>query len=336
MMKKILLFVVLFVFVLGACVAPTSEVEVKSDISVFQKAQNGKPFRHVVDEQIHPYYLTTTAGFLKACEDYGLLCEINGIDELDDARLLAMANAITLDETSGILYTLHVASRYSSAEGLIEKGIPVVSFHTPIPKGDVKGLLAWASPDPTDYSLEAGRAAAEKSECVGPVASSQSGFVDFENVVVDNFEKRFLELCPDVEMLPRIAVGSGDDSVGIAASVAVLQAHPDLSVAFTSTSTGALWWALAAQEVGMEPGKLIIIGMDGTRANLDLVKNGEVWMLVGQPIFEQAYYLVVLLVTDMMGYPVTYENYLPTPQITLENVEQFYEIVDLAEGVRSK
>jgi len=56
-------------------------------------------------------------------------------------------------------------------------------------------------------------------------------------------------------------------------------------------------------------------------------------MLVGQPVFEEAYYDVVLLVTHLMGYPVPFTNLLPAPQITLENVDQFYAIVEKAEAV---
>jgi ABC-type sugar transport system substrate-binding protein len=197
-------------------------------------------------------------------------------------------------------------------------------------------MLAWASPDLVEYSVNAGKAGAKKVNCVGPVALSQSGLADIENLVVDSFVEGFLEVCSDTEILPVVAVGSGDDAKGIAVSAALLQANPDVTVAFTSTSDGARWWALAAQESGIDKGKIAIIGMDGTRANLDLVASGDVWMLVGQPIFEQAYYLVGLLTQNLMGYPVPYDNLLPSPQITLENVDDFYVIVDLADAVGAK
>ena len=73
--------------------------------------------------------------------------------------------------------------------------------------------------------------------------------------------------------------------------------------------------------------------MDYTRPNLDLVKSGEVWMLVGQPLYEEMYYSVVLLANHLLGIPVPYGNYLPAPQVTLENIDQFYAINDFAESI---
>lgn len=337
-MKKILLGLMLVVLFLGACASPVDAPTVNNEpeISAFQKAQSGKPFKFIINESGHPFILMAIAGFVEACDNYGLLCELVLTEDMDDAKLLTMAEATKAEDTSGVVFILNNASRYPAGYSIIDQGIPLVSWHTAIPPNTVRGLLARVGPNPVEYSLEAGRAGAEKVGCDGPAAISMSGMSDMENTVADNMEAGFREVCPDTEFLPRIAVGSGDDAKGISSSSALLQANPDVTVAFSTTSDGARWWALSAQEVGIEKGKVAIIGMDATRANLDLVKSGDVWMLVGQPVFEEAYYSVFLLVNHLLGYPVPYNNDLPAPQVTLENVDNFYAILEKVDALKSR
>ena len=91
-MKKILLFMVLFVFVLSACVSSEpevveviKEVPAEPEISVFQEAQDGRPFRFIYLQQSNPFRVLMIAGFLQACEDYGVLCELHGDEGRDEA-----------------------------------------------------------------------------------------------------------------------------------------------------------------------------------------------------------------------------------------------------------
>jgi ABC-type sugar transport system substrate-binding protein len=227
-------------------------------------------------------------------------------------------------------------SRFPSGKVIIDKGIPMVHHHTPREVGEVPGMLAWAGPSFVDYAQKAGKAVAEKVECEGAIALSQSGLSEGENRVIENFKIGYSEVCSNPKFLDVTVIGVADMPKSIVVSGGTLQAYPDITAAFSSTATGAQAWALAAQEGGIEKGKIAIVGMDGLRVNLDLVASGDVWMIVGQPVFEEAYYNVVLLVTHLMGYPVPFENILPAPQITLENVDEFYAIVDKAEAVEIK
>ena len=334
-MKKILFGLVLVVLLLGACAspveAPTSEKE--PEVSVFQKAQNGKPLRFITNQSGHPFILMGIAGFMEACKDYDLLCEMAVTEDFDNAKLFSIVDGTQVDDVSGVVLSLNAPVRYPAGLSLINKGIPLTSWHASIPPGAVDGLLARAGPNPVEYSLAAGRAGAEKAECKGPVAISSSGMSDMENTVADNMEAGWKELCPDTEFLPRIAVGSGDDAKGISTASALLQANPDVTVAFSTTSDGARWWALSAQELGIEKGKVAIIGMDATRGNLDLVKSGDVWMLVAQPVFEESYFATSLLVHHLMGYPVPVNSDLPAPQATIENIDAFYGILEKVDAL---
>lgn len=330
-MKKILLFVVLFIFILSACVSPKpTEVE---EETAFRKAQEGKPIRFAHQYAKHPFMVLVTGGFLAACDDYGLQCELSSVDGADEAKVVAYVEAITPENTSGVVMIVHTPSRFVSAEMLVDRGIPLVAPHVVVNREDVSGVLSWTGPNADEYSQDAGRALAEKVECEGPVAVSQLHFNEMENAVADNFRIGFLEICPDTELLETVVFGAeADMAKSIAVASATIQANPGLTAAFATTADGPTVWSSAAEENGKEIGEIAITGMDYTRVNLDKIKSGEAFMLVAQPAFEEGYYAVVLLANSLLGIPVPYENYLPAPQVTLENVDEFYAINDLAES----
>ena len=348
-MKKILLFVFLFIFVLSACVSPTptktpkptddddddavAEIQPEPEISVFREAQDEKPIRFAHQYSSHPFMVLVKGGFLKACDDYGLICDISAVEGADEAKVVSYVEAMTTENTSGVVMIVHTPSRFVSAQLLVDAEIPLVAPHVVVNPEDVSGLIAWAAPNGVEYSHGAGKALAEEVECAGPVAVSQLHFNELENEVAANFRIGFLEVCPDTELLETVTFGAeADMAKSISVASAVIQAHPDLKAAFATTADGPTVWALAAEENGKEVGEIAITGMDYTRVNLDKIQSGDAFMLIAQPAFEEGYYSVVLLVNHLMGLPVPYENYLPAPQVTLENVDDFYEINDVAEA----
>ena len=334
-MKKILVGLMLVVLFLGACASPVEAPVVENDpeVSVFQKAQDGKPIRFITNQSGHPFILMGIAGFKEACKDYDLLCELAVSEDADNAKLFAIVDGTQADAVSGVVLSINNQSRYPAGQDLVDKGIPLASWHATVPLGAVDGILTRAGPNQVEYGFAAGKAGAEKAGCAGPVAMSTSGWAEHELIVSDSMEAGWKEVCPDTEFLPVIAIGSGDDAKGISTASALLQGNPDVAVAFSTTTDGARWWSVSAQDVGIEKGKILIIGMDATRANLDLVKNGDVWMLVGQPVFEEAYFATSMIVNHLLGYPVPVNNDLPAPQVTLENVDDFYALLDKVDAL---
>ena len=345
-MKKIMFGLMLVVLLLGACAspvaAPTVEKEVavveavpivekEPEISVFQKAQDGKPLRLAFGYYGDPFMNLLLAGWLQACDDYGVLCEHSYVSGDDEAAVLAYVDTITSENTSGVMMGMWIESRYVTGNKLVTDGVPLVAPHVGVDPSIIPGMLAWAGPNAEAYSLAAGKAMAEKVQCEGPVAFSQSDLNPMQNKIIEDFQLAFRELCPDTEFLEKAAIGAGDLAAAIALSSAVVIANPDLKAAFSATANGAQAWAGAAQDSGKEVGEIAIMGMDYMEANLDGVKSGEIWAIIGQPVYEEAYYAVVLLVNNLMGQPVPYENYLPAPIITLENVDDFYVIIEKAE-----
>jgi ribose transport system substrate-binding protein len=75
---------------------------------------------------------------------------------------------------------------------------------------------------------------------------------------------------------------------------------------------------------------LVIIGMDYIRANLDLVKSGEVFGIVAQPLYEEGAKTAELAVALAQGKDVPYRNPLPARVVTAAEVGQYYALLEKA------
>ena len=62
--------------------------------------------------------------------------------------------------------------------------------------------------------------------------------------------------------------------------------------------------------------------------NLDQVKNGEVYAVVGQPLWHEAYGAVELLDKTLRGEKIPWWTKLPAPFITKDKVGPFYELLE--------
>jgi len=68
--------------------------------------------------------------------------------------------------------------------------------------------------------------------------------------------------------------------------------------------------------------------MDYTRVNLDLVKAGWVYAVVGQPLYEEVYRDVELLIAALKGEEVQFANTMDSPIITADMVDKYYGYAD--------
>jgi ribose transport system substrate-binding protein len=97
----------------------------------------------------------------------------------------------------------------------------------------------------------------------------------------------------------------------------------------STTGGGPITWANAQKEAGRQ---LIIIGMDYTRPNLDLVKSGEVYGIIAQPLWDEAYGAAELLARSLRGEKIDSWTKLPAPLVTKENLARYYALLDKVEA----
>jgi ribose transport system substrate-binding protein len=208
-----------------------------------------------------------------------------------------------------------------------DKGIPVVTPHFTSFDQEESGLTAVVGADVPKYAQAAAEAMGEKLGGKGTVALTQGSFNETENLVSETFKKTIQEKYPDIKVLDAQEEGF-DEAQAIAKAVAIIQGNPDIAGALSTTGNGPTTWARAAEETNKE---LVIISMDYTRPNLDLVKEGKVYGLVAQPLYDEFYASVDLLYKALNGEPLEYLNLLPAPIITVKDLDNYYAFNDRAE-----
>ena len=210
--------------------------------------------------------------------------------------------------------------------------MPVILPHFPIPEGSVPGTTGIIGCDPAAYARMAAEEIGKAIGGKGAVAITQGSFNTTENMVAEEFAKTMKEKYPDIKVLKSEEEGF-DPSKSIAKAVAILQAHPDITAALSTTGGGPQTWAGAQKEAGR---KIVAIGMDYTRVNLDLVKNGEVYAVVGQPLWEESFGAAELLDKAARGEKIPWWTQLPAPFITKDNLAPFMELLDKVEAAIGK
>ena len=97
--------------------------------------------------------------------------------------------------------------------------------------------------------------------------------------------------------------------------------------------SGSTTWGTALRDAGKQPGEVIVISMDYSEQNLDWVSEGWVYALVGQPLYEECYRAVELLIDVLHGKEIEFANPYPAPLITADEVDTYYAY---GERVRSR
>ncbi|MFT4219661.1 MAG: ABC transporter substrate-binding protein [Microbacterium sp.] len=181
---------------------------------------------------------------------------------------------------------------YEQAE---EKKIPIAQFDAPCDSDYGANLSA------TD-SLKAGALAAQHmAELIGDsgkiaiVGHSQINSTGVERR--DGFVNEMKDNHPNIEIVD-IQYGDGDHLKSADIAKAMLAAHPDLKGIYGTNEGSAIGVVNAVKELGLEPGKVTIVGFDSGAAQVNAIKDGTMAgaitqdpIGIGKSVVESAYKL---------------------------------------------
>ncbi|MBM3845918.1 MAG: substrate-binding domain-containing protein, partial [Verrucomicrobia bacterium] len=244
-----------------------------------------KKFYWVQPLKGHPVHQMTQIAFTEGCRKLGYAVEIVGAENEDLSATLALAEqAVAKGDAAGMaVWTGNPAwNPFIEKAG---KSLPIVLPHFPAPEGSIPGARAIISCDPSEYARQAASEIGKAIGGKGAVAITQGSFNTTENTVAEVFTATIKELHPNVKVLKPLEEGF-DAPKAISRAVSILQANPDLAAALSTTGNGATTWAGAQREAGR---KIVAVAMDYTRVNLDLVKDGSIHAVVGQPLWEESF-----------------------------------------------
>ena len=150
------------------------------------------------------------------------------------------------------------------------KGIPVIAFDSGV-DSDIPITTAA-----TDNVAAAALAADKMAELiggagkVGVIVHDQTSRTGIDRR--DGFVNRMTEAYPDIEIIDP-QYGGGDQLKSTDLAKAIIQANPDIKGFFGANEGSAIGVVNAVNELGMA-GKLVVIGYDSGKAQIDAIKSG--------------------------------------------------------------
>lgn len=264
------------------------------------------------------------AGFTAKAKELGMVPLVSLANDADPQAVLSLGQQAIAQGVAGLVFPPYDPSLTSFLDDAKAADIPLVYTHSDVPDGEAAGALANFHPDPTQYGGAIATTIGEAIGGKGAVAITVSSFNQVENDAASAFKAEMNKSFPDVKVLDPQEEGF-DPAQAISKAVSILQANPDVVAAYSTTGGGAVTWSGAAEQAGRT---ITIAGMDYTRPNLDLLKDGKITALVAQPIYEEFAAAVQAIADHICGKDVTYSNPLPSKIVTSDNLQEFYDLLD--------
>lgn len=330
--RILVLFMVVLILCSGVALFAGGKQEKSSDGSAAYDPKD-HPIAMNMALKSHPVVQIMIAGFLNRAEELGYEPKLYATDEWDIPKAQSLAEAgVVQHKIEGMVIYIFDDSTDLFIKKFADKGIHVVTGHTKVEEGTIPGLKAWAACDAEAYGREAARAIGEEIGGKGTVAVTEGSFNPTEDAAAAGFIDEMKKKYPNVKVLDPIEEGF-DTPTAINRATAIIQANPDIAGAFSTTGAGPSTWAGAQENTGK---KIIAIAMDYSRVNLDLVKEGKMYAVVAQPLYEEFALCAELLDTLLRGGEVEYNNLLEAPLVTRDNIDEYYKVLEKVEEAFDK
>lgn len=278
----------------------------------------------------HPVHKLMQAGFLQRCKEAGYTCEVVGnpsATNFDISATIPLADAtLARRQFSAIAVYATDPAIYPYIAKRSREGYPILTWHRLPESNEIPGLNAAVGRDVTQAASDAALAMGTVLGGSGTVAVTQGSFNAEENRMAADFLAQMRKSFPSIQLLEPQLEGF-EPSAAKAKAIAILQGNAQISGAFSTTGNGAATWAGAARTANRQ---VKIISMDYTRQNLDLVKAGEVYAIVAQPLYEEGAAVADLGAKLAQKQPVEFRNVLPAKIVTAADLDRYYEILTAA------
>ena len=277
----------------------------------------------------HPVMRLMTLGFFTEATELGYKPKLAGTLDYDDVGTIQAGEQIIAQGADGMVIFAFAEVYFPLIEKARQAGIPVIVPQVLWPEGDVPGITANIGLDAKKYSRDMVDALAEKLNYKGTIAPTIGHWQNpIEVTINDEFRRYCNEEYDDIIVLETLEIGApGEEAEGTSKVVAHILANPEINAGFNSSAQGAEVWVNAFDETNRED--IYFIGMDYIPKNLDYLRAGKIYGLVGQPFYELLQSSAVTLDKILRGEEVPYQTIVDTPIITQdtpEQVEFYYEL----------
>ncbi|MCL7390091.1 MAG: substrate-binding domain-containing protein [Thaumarchaeota archaeon] len=271
---------------------------------------------YVIGKGVHPYWDVVAAGVEKAEQE---IKQKFGVDidaefwtptKEEAALQFSQVDALIAQKITGLaLAPVDAEAAVTYINKAIQQGIITITFDTDAPgsnrpiyigtdnykAGYLGGLAAYTLAKQKGY-VKAG--ATLKVGIISATLAAQNarervqGFMDAI--------KKCAEVDPDIKGNINIQfIGpyedKGDVSAAVSYALSILQAHPDLHIAFGSNAYEGPAWTQALKQLNYPPGKVVLVQFDVTSDNVPPAWEGYALVTIGQRQYFMGYYAVWLI-----------------------------------------
>jgi ribose transport system substrate-binding protein len=256
---------------------------------------------------LDPFYQVMETGINKAAEDFGIEVQVA---QYPDTWGTSAQNPI-LDALKGqgnldYLITAPVSTEEMIAplQEALEQGTKIVTVDTFLGDGDyVNGPVTFPISYIGSDNVEGGRISCEAiAEAIGGAGKVyiQNTNPDVSSVMGRSQGCReALEAYPDIEIVAE-EFNEDVEAIAVQQTEAILQVHPDLAGIFGVNVFSAQGAGEAVLNAGLG-GEVQIVAYDATKRAIELLREGNVTMVLAQKPFDMGYMGVEFAMADAAG-----------------------------------
>ncbi|GEK35208.1 ABC transporter substrate-binding protein [Kurthia sibirica] len=262
--------------ILGACGS-----DEKSTGDKDADAKSDQPYIAIVSKGFqHQFWQAVKKGAEKAADEYNVKITFEGPEsEAQVDKQIEMLKAALDKKPQAIGFAaLDSKASINLLEEAKSKKIPVVAFDSGV-ESDIP--VATAS---TDNEAAAALAADKMAEAIDGKGEIALIVQDQTSLTAkqrrDGFKNQIESKYPDIKIVD-IQYGGGDHLKSTDLAKTIMQAHPDLKGMFGTNEGSAIGVVNAVQEM-KKTGKVIVVGFDSGKQQLDAIRSGLMYGAVTQ------------------------------------------------------
>lgn len=237
-------------------------------------ASGDKPYVALVSKGFqHQFWQAVKKGAEQAATEFKVTVSFEGPDTESNVDQQIQMLQTALDKHPA---AIGFAALDSQAAGPLlqqakDQNIPVIAFDSGV-ESDIP--LTTAA---TDNKVAAADAAKHMAEAIGHEGEVALVVHDQTSVTGQDRRDGFVEYMKKNE--PKITIvdiqyGGGDQAKSADLTKAIIAAHPNLKGIYGSNEGSAIGVVQGVEEAGIPAGKLVIVGFDSGKAQIDAINNG--------------------------------------------------------------
>jgi ribose transport system substrate-binding protein len=290
-MKKViavLLAVMLMVGVLAGCGGTSTETPGGNGPATGGDP-SGKTIAVCMGSMNHPVHRVVQMAFLTTGDDMGYNAIIGGLDEGSTQELQTKFESIIANGAEGVLLWASDDTYYQFMRDMSEMCYFVVP-HFAHEYADTKNFISRnIVAQAKEYGYAAGEflleQLAKKGITSGVLGNTQAGPNVTENAASDAFRNAIAESGTNFTVADVVFEGLELSEASVKV-VGVINSNPGIVGGFGTTGGSCQSWALAMEQTGKT--NLVVVGVDYTEYNIDLVSDGTIAGIVAQPLYDEA------------------------------------------------